>query len=121
VVSPGCVIRGRVANSVLSSGVYVEEQAIIRNSIVMANTLVGYHSVVGSCIIDEGVQIGRFWYIGFGSSLLTGVGDVTVPGKDVVVPAHTAVGRKCKVLPKAGPGDFLSSLVPADTVVTTSV
>ena len=83
----------------------------------MANTLVGYHSVVDSCIIDEGVEIGRFCYIGFGNSLLAGEGDITVLGKDVVVPPHTAVGRKCKVLPKVGPGDFRANLVPSGTVV----
>jgi len=116
-ISPGCIIKGRVENSVLSPGVHVEEQAIIRNSIVMANTLVGYHSVVNSCIIDEGVQIGRFCYIGFGSSLLPGDGDITVLGRDVVVPPQTAVGRKCKVLPKVGPGDFRANLVPSGTIV----
>ena len=114
-ISPGCIIKGRVENSVLSPGVHVEEQAIIRNSIVMANTLVGYHSVVDSCIIDEGVQIGRFCYIGFGNSLLPGDGDITVLGKDVVVPPHTAIGRKCKMLPKVGPGDFRANLVPSGT------
>ena len=116
-ISPGCVIKGRVENSVLSPGVHVEEQAVVRDSVVMANTFVGYHSVLDSCIIDEGVNIGEFCYIGFGSSLLPGDCDITVIGKDVAVPGHTAIGRKCKVLPKAGPGDFTGSLVPSGTIV----
>jgi len=103
--------------AVLSPGVRVEEQAVIRNSIVMANTFVGYHSVVDSCILDEGVQIGRFCYIGFGSSLLPDDCDITVIGKDVAVPSHTAIGRKCKVLPKAGLDDFTASLVPPGTII----
>ena len=36
IVSPGCTIRGRVENSILSPGVVVEEQAVVRNSIIMA-------------------------------------------------------------------------------------
>ena len=119
-ISPGCVIKGRVENSVLSPGVHVEEQAIIRNSVVMANTFVGYHSVVDSCILDEGVQIGKFCYIGFGSSLLPGDCDITYLGKDVVVPPNTAIGRKCKVLPKAGLDDFATSLVDLKTIIRAS-
>jgi glucose-1-phosphate adenylyltransferase len=116
-IGQGCIIKGRVENSVLSPGVRVEEKATVRDSIVMANTVVGYHSVVDRCILDEGVQIGRFCYIGFGSSLLSGNCDITVLGEEVVVPDHTAIGRKCKVLPKAGLDDFTGSLVPADTIV----
>jgi glucose-1-phosphate adenylyltransferase len=116
-ISSGCIIKGRVENSVLSTGVHVEEQAIIRNSVVMANTFVDYHSVVDSCILDEGVQIGRLCYIGFGSSLLSGDSNITVLGKDVMVPPHTAVGRKCKVLPKAGLDDFTANPVPSGTII----
>jgi glucose-1-phosphate adenylyltransferase len=116
-ISPGCIIKGRVENSILSPGIRVEEQAIIRNSIIMANASVGYHSVIDNCILDEGVHVGQSCYIGFGSGLLPGNWDITVLGKDVIVPAHTAIGRKCKVLPKAGPGDFTASLIPAGTMV----
>jgi glucose-1-phosphate adenylyltransferase len=116
-ISPGCIIKGHVANSVLSPGVHVEEQAVIRNSIVMANTFVGYHSVIDSCIIDEGVNIGESCYIGFGKRLFPDDHDIAVIGKDVVVPNHTAVGRKCKILPKAGLHDFAGDLVPPGTII----
>jgi glucose-1-phosphate adenylyltransferase len=116
-ISPGCIIKGRVENSILSPGVRVEEQAIIRNSVIMANASVGYHSVIDSCILDEGVHVGESCYIGFGSGLLPGNWDITVLGKDVMVPSHTAIGRKCKVLPKAVAGDFTASLIPAGTLV----
>ena len=118
-ISPGCIIKGHVQSSVLSPGVHVEDQAVIRNSIVMANTHVGYHSIVDGCILDEGVRIGKFCYIGFGNSLFPGQWDITVLGKEVVVPSHSAIGRKCKVLPKAGPDDFGGSLVPSGTVIKT--
>jgi glucose-1-phosphate adenylyltransferase len=117
-ISPSCVVKGRVENSVLSPGVHVEEQAIIKNSIVMANTFVGYHSVVENCILDEEVRIGRLCYIGFGNSRLPGnCGDITILGKDVMVPDYTAIGPKCKVLPKAELAAFAGSLVPTGTVV----
>jgi glucose-1-phosphate adenylyltransferase len=120
-ISPGCVIKGFVENSILSPGVHVEEEASVKNSIVMANTFVGYHSVVESCIIDEGVQIGKLCYIGFGRSLLPGNCEITVVGKDVAIPSHTAVGRKCKILPKAGLGDFKGSLIPPGNIIKPEV
>jgi len=118
IISTGCIIKGSVEKSILSPGVHVEEQAVIRNSVVMANTFIGYHSVVDSCIIDEGVNIGKFCYIGFGRSLFPGEYDVTVIGKDVVVPSHTAIGRKCKVLPQAGAGAFSTGMVPSGSTVS---
>ena len=66
------------------------------------------------------MNIGELCYIGFGRRLLPGDYDITVIGKDVVVPSHTAVGHKCKVLPKVGPSDFRASLVPSGTVVLSS-
>jgi len=51
-VSPGCVTKGHVENSILSFGVRVEEQAVVRNTMVVANNSVGYHSVVDCCVLD---------------------------------------------------------------------
>lgn len=117
-VSPGCVVRGKVENSVLSSGVKVEENAVVRNSVIMGNVTIGEHSVVDRSILDEGVNIGRFCYVGFGNSLIPGDWDVTVLGKRVIVPPHTAIGRKCKLLPGAGPTDFTTNIVPSGTVLS---
>jgi glucose-1-phosphate adenylyltransferase len=119
-ISPCCVIKGCVENSILSPGVYIEDQAVIKNSIVMANTRVGYRSIVESCILDEDIQVGPFCHIGLGNCLFPGDWDITVLGKDVIVPSNTIIGRKCKVLPNVGPGDFRAGLVPADTVVSPS-
>lgn len=118
VISPGCVIKGYVENSILSPGVHVEDKAIIKNSVVMANTIIGYHSVVDNCIIDEGVQVSELCYLGFGKSLLSDDSEITVVGKDVMIPRHTAVGRKCKVLPRVDLCNFAGSLVPSGTTVS---
>ena len=120
-ISSGCIIDGHVENSVLSPGVHVAEQAIIRNSIVMTNSVIGHHSIVDSFILDEGVKIGRFCYIGFGNTLLPGNWDITVLGKDVVVPPLTSIGRKCRILPKAGPSELTGGVIPSDTIIRAGV
>jgi len=101
-VSPGCVIKGHVENSILSPGVYVDEKAEIWNSVIMGNVSIGYHSVVDRCILDDGVKVGQSCYIGIGASLLPGNWEITVLGKDVKVPSHTAISRNCRILPHVG-------------------
>jgi glucose-1-phosphate adenylyltransferase len=108
-VSPGCVIKGYVENSILSPGVWVDAQAKVWNSVLMSNTFIGYHSVVDTCIIDEEVNIGKLCYIGFGRSPLSGDCDITVLGKGVTVPSHTVIGRDSKVLPHADTSSFIDS------------
>lgn len=116
-VSPGCVIKGRVKDSILMPGVWVEEEAVIMNSLVMADTFIGYHSVVDHCILDEGVNVGKFCYLGFGDAAVSG-NEVTVLGKEVTVPPHTAVCRNCKISPHVGPGDFIARVIPTNSVLS---
>lgn len=97
-ISPGCNIKGRVENSVLSPGVIVEEGAVVKNSLVMANTVIGCHSIVENSILDEGVTIGEFCHIGFRNSLLPGEWDITVVGKSVAVPPGTVIGGNCRIM-----------------------
>jgi len=99
IVSTGCDIRGSVENSILSPGVVIEERAVVRNSIIMANAVIGRHSVVDRCILDEGVNIDKFCYIGFGSGLSRSSSDITVLGRDTIVPPGTAVVRNRRVEP----------------------
>ncbi|MFC1954845.1 glucose-1-phosphate adenylyltransferase family protein [Chloroflexota bacterium] len=119
-ISPGCVINGLVEDSIISPGVTVEEQAMVRNSIVMNNSFVGNHSVVDRCILDEGVKVGEFCYIGFGSSLIQGHWDITVVGKDARVPSHTTIGRGCRVLPGTTEIEFSNDTILHDSIVPAS-
>jgi glucose-1-phosphate adenylyltransferase len=111
IISPGCTILGRVEHSVLSPGVWVGEQAEVRNSVLMPNVAVGYHSVVDRCILDEEVNIDSLCYIGFGKALLPGDWDITVLGKGVSVPAQTAIGRNCRVLPHVSSWNFRGNML----------
>lgn len=110
-VSPDCIIKGRVENSILSPGVRIEEQAVIRNSILMSDVSIGYHSVVDGCILDEHVDISQYCYIGFGASPFAGKSDITVVGKGVTVPKCIAVGRNCTIMPHVKPSDFQRNTV----------
>jgi glucose-1-phosphate adenylyltransferase len=102
IISPGCVIRGRVENSILSPGVQVDEHAVVKNSILMSNVRIGTRSVVDSCIADEEVHVGEFCYVGFGSD--DGhTPEYTLLGKGASITSHTAIARGCKVMPYSNP------------------
>jgi len=115
IVSPGCVIKGRVENSILSPGVLVEPQALVRNSIVMADASIGYHSIVEGCILDEKVNLGNLCYIGFGAGLPPENAEITILGKGVTVPDRTVIGRQCRVPSGRGLAVFETRLIPSGT------
>jgi glucose-1-phosphate adenylyltransferase len=117
-VSPGCVIRGYVENSVLSPGVFVDENAAIINSVIMDDTTIGYHSIIDRCILDESVNVGRFCYLGYGAAPQPGVWDITLLGKEVSIPSQTTIGRQCKVLPGLKMKAEESGLIAPGTVLS---
>lgn len=117
-VSPGCVIKGYVKDSILSPGVLVDERAEVWNSVVMTNVCIGYHSVVDTCIVDEEVNIGELCHIGFGNSLLARSDDITVLGKGVNVPSHTVIRRNSRVLPHADTSSFRSNPIASSPILS---
>ena len=63
-VTEGCDIEGVVENSVLSSGVKIKKGAYVKDSVIMADVVVGKDSTVNYSIIDSGVKIGSGCVIG---------------------------------------------------------
>ena len=57
-ISHGCVIDGTVVNSVLSPGVRVDVGAVVRDSIVMFDSVIRSGAVVDRAILDKEVVIG---------------------------------------------------------------
>jgi len=55
--------------------------------------------VVDRCILDEEVNIGKFCYVGFGADSIRGCPNITVLGRDTIVPPGTAVGRNRRIDP----------------------
>jgi glucose-1-phosphate adenylyltransferase len=63
-ISPGCEIRGEVINSVLAPSVVVEEGAVIRDTVILQDTIVGPHAKIECAIVDSEVEIGAGVTIG---------------------------------------------------------
>jgi glucose-1-phosphate adenylyltransferase len=113
-ISHGCVIEGVVERSVLSPGVHIGRGAIVRDSIVMFDAVVGSGAMVDHAIIDKEVRIGRDAKIGVGEMpgapnratpdmLATGL---VVIGKQAEVPDGASVGRNVVVDAEASVSDW---------------
>lgn len=56
-ISDGCVIEGTVINSILSRGVKVAKGAVVRNSIIMQDSVIGEDVEVSHVVFDKEVVI----------------------------------------------------------------
>lgn len=96
IVSEGCHIYGRVENSVLFPEVKVMEGAVVRDSIIMQNTVIGPDCIVEKAIIDEDVMVGKGSHIG-GGRKFTVIGQRVRVAPGAEVPEGTSVepGSEC--------------------------
>ena len=63
-ISPGCTVRGHVIRSVLAPGVVVEQNAVVRDSVVLHNTVIEAHARIDYAIVDTEVRVGAGAVIG---------------------------------------------------------
>jgi glucose-1-phosphate adenylyltransferase len=118
-ISHGCVINGTVVNSVLSPGVRVDVGAVVRDSIVMFDSVIRSGAVVDRAILDKEVVVGPGAIVGEGpfpdkpnkaepGRLNTGI---TVVGKRAVIPRGARIGRNVKIAADARTTDFAKKVV----------
>jgi glucose-1-phosphate adenylyltransferase len=123
--SNGCIISGTVINSVLSPGVRVEKGAVVRDSVIMNDTVIRAGAVVSCCVLDKEIEVGANAQLGAGedntpnrlepNNINTGI---TIAGKRARIPAGTVIGRNCRIDPDTTPGDYESQEVPSGGTVS---
>ena len=114
-ISAGSVIEGTVINSVVSPGVVVQKNAIVRDSVIFEDSFIGEGAVVDLAICDKKVRIGAGSTVGKGENLqhanheypghlYTGI---TLVGKKAQLPPGMSIGRNCIVRPQYTGQDVL--------------
>lgn len=127
--SNGCQVDGVVERSVLSPGVYVAEGAIVRDSVILNDTVIQAGAVVDRCIIDKNVVVSAGARVGDGDDntankslpevLNTGL---SLVGKGVVVPENVVIGRNVIVHAMAAEKAFgKRKKVPSGTDIGESI
>jgi glucose-1-phosphate adenylyltransferase len=124
-ISHGCQVDGMIVNSVLSPGVVVGVGAVVRDSIVMFDTIIRPGAVIDRAILDKEVTVGPGAIVGEGgdltvvnrlspSHLNTGI---TVVGKRAVIPRGVRIGRNVRVDPDVRATDFAGRIVESGATV----
>ena len=124
-ISHGCVINGSVVNSVLSPGVVVDVGAVVRDSIVLFDSVIRPGAVVDRAILDKEVAVGPGAIVGEGTDydevnrrepgrLNTGI---TVVGKRAVIPRGVRIGRNVLIGEAVRATDFSSRLVRSGSTI----
>ena len=65
-LNEGCVIKGEVVNSILSSGVTVEKGAKVSNSVILPNAVIKANAKVNNAVVMEDVVLAEGREIGLG-------------------------------------------------------
>jgi glucose-1-phosphate adenylyltransferase len=103
-VSNGAIINGRVEKSVIFPGVFVEDDAVVKDSIIFDDTTVGRGAIVDRSIVDKQVWISPGCNIGYGDDLTPNKEEpenlnagITIVGKGARIPGDMKIGRNCKI------------------------
>ncbi len=99
----GCLVEGTVENSVLFPGVQVKAGAVVRNSVLFFDNVVGCGSRIDKVVSDVNVTVGEEVEIGVGQPE-PGTSGVTVLGWNNWIPSGTRIGVGCTLYPALGPG-----------------
>jgi glucose-1-phosphate adenylyltransferase len=112
IISEGCTVLGKVYNSVLGTSVTVEEGAVVVDSIIMENCVIGKNSRVSRCIMDADCKIGADVQIGEGENTpnvhkpkLYDTG-ITVLGEHSKVPDGVEIGKNCVIFAETDASDY---------------
>jgi glucose-1-phosphate adenylyltransferase len=123
-LSNGCIIEGVVERSVLSPGVRIAPGAVVRDSVVMNDTIINSNAKIERAVIDKEVWIGEGAEIGYGvdnvpnrrhpDRLNTGL---TVIGKRSRIPAGLKIGHNVIINPHATEAHFQTDFIGSGETV----
>ena len=111
-ISGASTICGEVTNSVIGSGVTIEEGAVVRDSIIMKGTIIGKGAVIDKAIIAENVEVSEGVVMGIGEEVpnqlqpkIYSFGLVTV-GEDSYIPPNVKIGKNTAISGNTTPEDY---------------
>lgn len=94
-IAEGCSIKGRIVNSIISTGCTVDEDAFVKDSVVMPNTVIHKGSTVKYSILGENVTVGRNVKVGDEAEYYSKSDwGIAVIGKEKSIPDNSVIKPK---------------------------
>lgn len=124
IIGEATEIYGEVHDSVIGSGVVIEEGAIVRDSIIMGSSRIGAGTIVDKSIIAENVVVGKNCKLGVGEELPNKIkpdvyafGLVTI-GDDSVIPDGVEIGKNTAISGETELSDYPDNkLMSGETLI----
>lgn len=112
IIGEGSEIYGEVINSVIGSGVIIEEGTVVKNSIIMNGTTIGKNCVIDKGIVAENVVIGddvEFSVGEYAESTLNPkvyAFDLVTVSENSVIPSGVKIGKNTAIVGKTEREDY---------------
>lgn len=123
IIGEGTEVYGEIHNSVIGSGVRIEEGAVVRDSIVMKNVFIGRNTVLDKAIVAENVTIGADCTVGVGEEApnvykpnVYAFGIATI-GENSVIPSGITIGRNTAVIGETCVEDYENGQLASGGVI----
>ena len=127
IISPGCIIEGRVENSILSAGVFVAKDASVVDSVIMHDSQISSGAQIKESILDKLVKVGENAVLGAGSADIPNKekphhlsNGMVVVGKGTEIPSDFKIGKNSILHPKLSTEDYTSSDIPPGETIRPS-
>ena len=128
IIGEGTEIYGTVVNSVIGSGVTIEEGAEVRDSIIMRESVIGAGTKVTKAIVAEDVKIGKNCELGIGEFKESTYNkkvynaDLVTIGEHTVIPDGVKVGKNTAIWGNTEAADYPDGMLQSgDAIVKAGV
>jgi glucose-1-phosphate adenylyltransferase len=110
----GCVIEGRVENSILFPGVHVKPGAVVKDSVLFFDNLVGRNAVLNKVVSDVNVVYGAGSRVGEEGDVLDK--NTTVIGWNNHLPDGMVIGSGCTLYPDLQSEKMVAEIATGEVV-----
>ena len=128
IIGEGTEIYGTVVNSVIGSGVTSEEDAEVRDSIIMRESVIGAGTKITKAIVAEDVKIGKNCELGIGEFKESTYNkkvynaDLVTIGEHTVIPDGVKVGKNTAIWGNTEAADYPDGMLQSgDAIVKAGV
>lgn len=117
IIGEGTEIYGSVYNSVIGSGVVIEEGAVVRDSIIMQGVKIGKYTEINKAIIAENTVVGAYVKLGVGEYAESKYNkkvyafDLVTIGENSTIPGHVQIGKNTAISGQTVAEDYPDGLL----------